>query len=112
MPAAKSNASGFHGFLTYRGLRLFALMLMTLSQSCNLMLLSYKLGVVLGLDLYSDFALSLIDIGRILGQASFPMLLIASIGIVLSGGESIKKMLISYFAIALVTYLATVLLAS
>ena len=44
-----------------------------------------------------------------MGPITFPLLLIASFGIVLEGHESVGRMLLNYFVIALVTYLATVL---
>ena len=102
----------YRGLLTYRGLRLVALMFMTVSQFCAAAQVLNKLAVIMEVELLSSVQAGLINIGASLGQMTFPLLLIASFGIVLSGTESIKKTLLTDFLLALLTYLATVLLLS
>ena len=100
----------YRGPLSYRGLRLLALFVMTISQISVICLFMNQCSIVLDLSVFSKESLTFFNIGSFLGQISFPLLLIASFGIVLSGEERALKTLITYLVLAVLTYLATVLI--
>lgn len=102
----------YRGILTYRGLRLFALIMMTLSQYSAGLLLANSAANAFGDVFLSDFVVKLLTLLRPLGQITFPLLLISSFAIVLNGAESFKRMLITYFILGAITYLGIVLLLS
>ena len=98
----------YRGKLSFRGMRLIALLAMTISQLCIIAIVADRIQFTLNLTENSAFVQTLLYIGVALGQITFPLLLIASFGTVMNGTESVGKSLIFYFSIALVTYLATV----
>ncbi len=102
----------YRGILTYRGLRFFALIMMTLSQYSTVLLFANKAANALGEYILPEYAIKIMTALKPMGQITFPLLLIASFAIVLNGAESFKRMLISYFIMAAVTYLSIVLLLS
>ena len=110
-PATKKfwkNDIRYRGIFTYRGLRMFALILMTLSQVAQVFLTTELVVSVVGVSLLTEAQFVGLGAVRMLGQSSFVLLLIASVGIILNKQESYKRMLITYFIMAVVAYLATV----
>ena len=102
----------YRGIMTYRGLRLIALIAMTVSALCGIALFCQRAAVILGSSLFDDTAQVWLGIGQAMGQITFPLLLVASFGIVLEGTESVRRMLLTYFVLALLTYAVTVLFLS
>jgi len=101
------NDIRYKGIFTYRGLRLFALVLMTLSQVSTMYLFANKIYGVFGEQLISPFLNTAMTVAVKMGQASLPLLVVSSIAIIINKQESFGRMLINYFVMAVIIYLFT-----
>lgn len=99
----------YRGPLSYRGLRLIALLALTASQISALVLGMRKLAGFISPETAEKVVSSgmsvLLTVLQNAGAITFPLLLIASMSIVLRNREKIFKVMLSNFLLAALTYL-------
>lgn len=105
---AVANDIRYRGPLSYRGLRFFALLAMTGSQLAALFLglikLSKFVDPYMAEEMMEDGLYTLFNILKYCGAITFPLLLTASMSIVIRDRNKIFKVMLSNFLLAAVTY--------
>ena len=99
----------YRGPLSYQWLRFFALLAMTVSQVSLVLLTVYKLACYAGKEYADSFftpaLLTALNLGQASGSITFPLLLTASMAIVLRDRKKIFKVMLSNFLMAGLTSL-------
>ena len=100
------NDLRYRGPFSYRSLRLFALLAMTASQICTILLELDRAFAIVGItgQLGTEWDYAVIRALRAMGGITFPLLLVASMSIVIRDQKKVFRVMLSNLFLAGVTY--------
>lgn len=104
LQAADFKDIRYRGWFTYRGLRMMALLMMTLSQFSSLLLIVHFVTKAYGIGFLSDTTIRVMKVFTSAGQMTLPLVMIAYVGGIMNGQGNIRRMLLGFFLVAAFTY--------